>query len=145
MTMSSWHCNASWDCLGIIFLKIASIRTNSLSHNLSMSHKPRQVNITKWVWSTGSSLPGMTKIINGYEFPNWGSHSNIYPSAYMTAAAAIGMTKDEVDTFLKRLDKCLQKCNPSTGMPVVDAELKEKDEKDPKESKLPAPETVVNR
>lgn len=88
--------------------------------------------------------PGTTKVINGYEFPNWGSHSNEYPCAYMTAAGAIGMTKDEVDTFLKRLDKCLQKCNPRTGSPVVDPESKEKDKKEPNKTKA-VQETVVNR
>lgn len=55
--------------------------------------------------------PGSTKVINGYSFTNWGSHSNHYPCAYLTGAAAIGMTKDDVDTFLHRLDKCLSKCS----------------------------------
>lgn len=53
--------------------------------------------------------PGSTKEINGYVFTGWGAHAKNYRCAYLTAAAAIGMTKAEVDTFLKRLDKCLSK------------------------------------
>ena len=42
----------------------------------------------------------------------------------MTAAAAIGMTKDEVDEFIKRLTKCFDKCKPvakivTDSIPVV--------------------------
>ena len=50
-----------------------------------------------------------TKEINGHVFTGWGAHAQNYRCAYLTAAAAIGMTKADVDTFLKRLDKCLSK------------------------------------
>ncbi|KAJ7336496.1 hypothetical protein OS493_011699 [Desmophyllum pertusum] len=53
--------------------------------------------------------PGSTKEINGHLFTGWGAHAQNYRCAYLTAAAAIGMTKADVDTFLKRLDKCLSK------------------------------------
>ena len=53
--------------------------------------------------------PDSTKEINGYVFTGWGAHAQHYRCAYLTAAAAIGMTKADVDTFLKRLDKCLSK------------------------------------
>ena len=53
--------------------------------------------------------PDSTKEINGYVFTGWGAHAQHYRCAYLTAAAAIGMTKVDVDTFLKRLDKCLSK------------------------------------
>ena len=52
---------------------------------------------------------GITKDINGHVFTGWGAHARNYRCAYLTAAAAIGMTKADVDTFLKRLDKCLSK------------------------------------
>lgn len=42
-------------------------------------------------------------------FTGWGAHARNYRCAYLTAAAAIGMSKADVDTFLKRLDKCLSK------------------------------------
>ena len=53
--------------------------------------------------------PDSTKEINGYVFTGWGAHTQHYRCAYLTAAAAIGMTKADVDTFLQRLDKCLSK------------------------------------
>lgn len=53
--------------------------------------------------------PGCTKTIGSYTFTNWGSHSNEYPCTYLTAAAAIGMTCDEINTFCERLDKTLTK------------------------------------
>ncbi|XP_002741399.1 O-phosphoseryl-tRNA(Sec) selenium transferase-like [Saccoglossus kowalevskii] len=49
-------------------------------------------------------------VVSGYEFNNYGAHTNRYPCTYLTAAAAIGMTKDDVDMFVKRLDKVLGKC-----------------------------------
>lgn len=36
------------------------------------------------------------------------SHSNDYPCAYLNAASAIGIKKQDVDVFLKRLDNCLK-------------------------------------
>lgn len=36
------------------------------------------------------------------------SHTNNYPCAYLNAASAIGMKVQEVDLFIKRLDKCLK-------------------------------------
>lgn len=53
--------------------------------------------------------PGSNRTIGPHTFINWGAHSDHYPCAYLTAAAAIGMTRGDVDTFLKRLDKTLLK------------------------------------
>lgn len=36
------------------------------------------------------------------------SHTNDYPCAYLNAASAIGMKIQDVDLFIKRLDKCLK-------------------------------------
>lgn len=53
-------------------------------------------------------VPGETKNISGCEFKNFGSHSNNYPVPYLTAAAAIGIKKHEVDLFIKRFQKVLE-------------------------------------
>ncbi|XP_067123311.1 O-phosphoseryl-tRNA(Sec) selenium transferase isoform X1 [Centruroides vittatus] len=50
-----------------------------------------------------------TKEINNYKFIGWGSHSDKYPYSYLTVAAAIGITKQDVDTFLNRLNKVFVK------------------------------------
>ena len=51
-----------------------------------------------------------TKSIDGYKFQGWGSHishSNNIP--YITAAAGLGVTKTEIDSFIDKLDKILLK------------------------------------
>ena len=57
---------------------------------------------------------GDDKEVSGYTFQGFGSHSNEYPCSYLTAAAAIGMERDDVDLFIKRLDKVLTKLSPNT-------------------------------
>ncbi|XP_033646029.1 O-phosphoseryl-tRNA(Sec) selenium transferase-like [Asterias rubens] len=52
---------------------------------------------------------GASKTIGGVTFIGYGSHSDSYPTAYLTAAAAVGITKEDVDLFVKRLDKVLTK------------------------------------
>jgi len=51
--------------------------------------------------------PGDTKEIGGVVFQNFNSHYNSYPCVYLTAAATIGIKKDEIDVFIKRLQKIL--------------------------------------
>ncbi|XP_077333815.1 O-phosphoseryl-tRNA(Sec) selenium transferase [Lithobates pipiens] len=53
---------------------------------------------------------GSSQTINGYIFKGFMSHSNNYPCDYLNAASAIGITKRDVDIFIKRLDKCLRLC-----------------------------------
>lgn len=52
------------------------------------------------------------------------SHSNDYPCAYLNAAAAIGMKTQDVDLFIKRLDKCLKTVrkeqSKESDVPAVD-------------------------
>ena len=56
---------------------------------------------------------GSEKKIGPHSFINWGSHSNNYHCAYFTAAAAIGMKKEEIDTYIKKLDKVFTKFKQS--------------------------------
>jgi O-phospho-L-seryl-tRNASec:L-selenocysteinyl-tRNA synthase len=50
-------------------------------------------------------IPSKEKDISGLMFKNFGSHSNNYPLAYLTVASAIGVTKNDIDIFIKKLDK----------------------------------------
>lgn len=50
-----------------------------------------------------------TTVINGYSFINWGSHHSAYPASYFTVAVTIGMTRDDVATFVASLNKTYQK------------------------------------
>merc|ERR1711988_857823 len=47
------------------------------------------------------------KTINGVSFESFGASIDIYPTSYFTAASALGMEKEEVDTFIHRLDHVL--------------------------------------
>lgn len=49
------------------------------------------------------------KEVNNYKFIGWGSHINKYPFSYLTVAAAIGITKGDVDIFIQRLNKIFAK------------------------------------
>ncbi|XP_075424519.1 O-phosphoseryl-tRNA(Sec) selenium transferase isoform X2 [Ascaphus truei] len=53
---------------------------------------------------------GTSQSINGYDFKGFTSHCNNYPCAYLIAASAIGIKMQDVDLFIKRLDKCLRLC-----------------------------------
>src|SRR5690348_4801168 len=53
------------------------------------------------------------KTVAGISFEGFGAHSDKYPySPYLTAAAAVGMTMNEVDRFVERLDKVLKGKKP---------------------------------
>jgi O-phospho-L-seryl-tRNASec:L-selenocysteinyl-tRNA synthase len=56
------------------------------------------------------------KNVGDFKFKGWGSHSSHSNVPYLTAAAALGMTKDEVDVFTEKLDKILLKVR---GMKVA--------------------------
>ena len=53
--------------------------------------------------------PGKSQRICGHDFANYGSHHPAYPHAYLNAAAAIGMTRQDVDVFLQKLAACWEK------------------------------------
>ncbi|XP_062501031.1 O-phosphoseryl-tRNA(Sec) selenium transferase-like isoform X3 [Corticium candelabrum] len=84
---------------------------------------------TRFVSGARVVASGSRRTIGSYTFINWGAHSNHYPSPYLTAAAAIGMTKDEVDAFLKRLKKVLMKFKRKRGVIQEVSQSKEEQEK----------------
>lgn len=52
--------------------------------------------------------PGTTKTIDGHKFLGFGAQCNAYPCAYLTAAAALGMTLGDVDVYIARLDRTIE-------------------------------------
>lgn len=58
--------------------------------------------------------PGDDKTINGHLFKNFGSHTNEPDTVYLTAAASIGIDKDEIELFIKRLQKVLHSIHDSS-------------------------------
>ena len=50
-----------------------------------------------------------TKVMgHGQEFLGFGSSTDSFPHAYMTAACAIGVSQGETDEFFRRLEKCMK-------------------------------------
>jgi O-phospho-L-seryl-tRNASec:L-selenocysteinyl-tRNA synthase len=45
------------------------------------------------------------KSIGEFSFENYGAHIDTYPTAYMNASATLGITKQDVDLFISRLEK----------------------------------------
>ncbi|XP_047423587.1 O-phosphoseryl-tRNA(Sec) selenium transferase isoform X3 [Sciurus carolinensis] len=74
---------------------------------------------------------GSVQTVSGYTFRGFMSHTNSYPCAYLNAAAALGMKMQDVDLFIKRLDKCLKTTrkegNKDSDVSAVDNYDKTKD------------------
>ncbi|XP_037729886.1 O-phosphoseryl-tRNA(Sec) selenium transferase [Drosophila subpulchrella] len=51
-------------------------------------------------------VPGQTKTIDGHEFVDFGSHRNELKVPYLTVAAALGITREEIDKFFDIFGKC---------------------------------------
>jgi hypothetical protein len=64
-----------------------------------------------------SITPPPVKIVAGVPFLGYGSHTNeaYPPGPYLTAACALGITKDEVEEFLRRLDRTLSEFPKKRG------------------------------
>ena len=62
---------------------------------------------TRGVSGTRVMTGRQEKAVEGHRFKCWGSHSDEATTPYLTAAAAIGMDRAEVDLFVRKLDKVL--------------------------------------
>ena len=51
---------------------------------------------------------GVRKNVAGIDFVGYGAHISNYPFPYLTAACSVGMTRDDVDVFIKRLRKTIK-------------------------------------
>jgi O-phospho-L-seryl-tRNASec:L-selenocysteinyl-tRNA synthase len=49
------------------------------------------------------------KDVIGISFKGYGSHTDAYPSHYLTVACAIGIQKQDIDKFMLIFDKVLEK------------------------------------
>jgi O-phospho-L-seryl-tRNASec:L-selenocysteinyl-tRNA synthase len=56
---------------------------------------------------------GVQQAVAGIDFQGYGSSCSEYPHHYMTAAAAIGGTKQDVDVFLAKLRERYAECRKS--------------------------------
>ena len=56
---------------------------------------------------------GGEKKVQGIPFKSYGAHCDEYLFPYLTIACSIGASKNEIDSFMKRLDKALQEYKKS--------------------------------
>ena len=92
--------------------KVLETKFNTISLGVSLSHiKENETRIGSMLFLRGVSgarvvsVNSNLKNIANYEFKNWPSHINYYPCSYLTVAAAIGISKHEIDQFLHKLDQ----------------------------------------
>lgn len=80
--------------------------TISFAISLERSENPTSLGsnlFLRRVSGTRVIIPNNTKSICGISFNSYGSSFNNYPTPYLTAACAIGLTNDELEIFLERL------------------------------------------
>ncbi|ETE57347.1 O-phosphoseryl-tRNA(Sec) selenium transferase, partial [Ophiophagus hannah] len=58
---------------------------------------------------------GTLQTVSGYTFKGFMAHADQYRCSYLNAASAIGIKKEDVEMFLKRLDKCLKALRRGKG------------------------------
>ncbi|CAL1288683.1 unnamed protein product [Larinioides sclopetarius] len=74
---------------------------------------------SKFVMGARLVAPGDAKEVGGYEFKNWGSHTDEHFVGYLTASATIGVQKDDIDTFIKHFKTVLLKVSKQISQKVV--------------------------
>jgi len=96
-------------------VKVQEVKSNTISVAISIPQEGRDASalgamlFTRGVSGTRVITGQENKSIGGVPFLGWGSHTNHCSSAYLTAAASVGMEQQEVVQFIKRLDKVLDK------------------------------------
>jgi len=65
------------------------------------------------------------KSVEGVVFQGWGAHTDHCGPAYLTAAAGLGMTDLDLERFIKRLRKVLEKVFPSSGDEILTTKINE--------------------
>jgi len=75
--------------------------------------------------------------VAGHSFEGFMAHIQGYPFPYLTAAAAIGLKKEEIDIFISRLDKVFSQFkktrsgqSPLPELPLHSGERKEVEEEE---------------
>ncbi|KAM6949622.1 O-phosphoseryl-tRNA(Sec) selenium transferase [Aplochiton taeniatus] len=62
---------------------------------------------------------GNEQAVSGHMFRGFMSHSDVYPCPYLNAASAMGITKEDVTLFIKRLDKCLKSLRKCADVAII--------------------------
>jgi len=111
---------------------------NQISLAITLAQFDRDCDDQKLVSQLGSMLftrccsgarvvpKGEVQTVEGHEFQGFGSHCNSYPYSYLNAAAVIGMRMEEVEIFVDRLDKCLERLKKEIAKERLEKEIAKK-------------------
>ncbi|XP_075146625.1 sec synthetase [Haematobia irritans] len=58
---------------------------------------------------------GCKKTIDNFEFSDWGTHEDLPRPAYLTVAASIGVTANDIDIFIRKLNELLEHLKKKDG------------------------------
>ncbi|KAM5271716.1 O-phosphoseryl-tRNA(Sec) selenium transferase [Ctenodactylus gundi] len=101
-----------------------SLKTLDELHDKTVTHLGSML-FTRHVSGARVVPRGSVQTVSGHTFNGFMSHTSSYPCAYLNAAAAIGVKAQDVDLFIKRLDKCLKTIrkeqNKESDVPGVDS------------------------
>ncbi len=70
---------------------------------------------SRGVSGTRVVAPGEVRVIDRHRFVGYGAQCDAYPCAYITAAAAIGMTGEEVDAYVEKLERTIVEFKKQKG------------------------------
>jgi len=90
--------------------KLLKTPNNPISFAMSLSNVKDPTNLGAMLFSrlvSGTRIIALEpmKVVNGFEFKNYGAHIDDYPCSYLNASATIGIRQVDVDAFFVRLEK----------------------------------------
>jgi len=96
-------------------VEVLESKNNTISIAMTLNESGNEAtNIGSMLFTRGVSGTRVVtgcdnKIIEGITFVGWGSHTDHCEKPYLTAAASIGMSEDDIGSFVKRVCKVLDK------------------------------------
>uniref|UniRef100_A0A1A9WPR3 O-phosphoseryl-tRNA(Sec) selenium transferase n=1 Tax=Glossina brevipalpis TaxID=37001 RepID=A0A1A9WPR3_9MUSC len=101
--------------------RIIKAKGNPISLALELKRLPTEeatklgsMLFTRGISGTRIVTKACNKIVDGFEFIDWGSHENNLDCAYLTAAVSIGLQLSEIDAFIQKLQQCWQDIEKKT-------------------------------
>ncbi|XP_063709513.1 O-phosphoseryl-tRNA(Sec) selenium transferase isoform X2 [Culicoides brevitarsis] len=94
--------------------KVLLTKNNPISVAFTLENFENETSIGSMLFKRGVSGARVVpkrdaKEICGFKFEGWGSHTSNFNQSYLTAAVGIGAKREEIDTFITKLDKVLAK------------------------------------
>lgn len=96
--------------------RVSGPRVVLCSINMTPAPKAASDSVVEAIETAKVKLKGKyKKVIDGVPFESYGAHIDAYPCCYVTAACALGATRDEMESFLERFDLAIQEYKNGAG------------------------------